>query len=184
MNRKTTPILLAVVIAMGVLAFLSERTRIQSASRPSAGAAPTILTITEDDLQRVRVKRDYWNTYTLTRVPDGSWRLTDPSDEPAAEPAVRRMVAALTALPTLSTMDLPANDSERHREYGLWKPVLELTVTTLNGDETLIFGTGTADGAGVYCARAGRDKVFVTSRDALQALSQDLSAFRQEKSQP
>ena len=65
-------------------------------------------------------------------------------------------------------------------------PAIEITVGTTEGDQTLLVGSSTADGKGVYCARLGKDGVFVTSAEAVQVLSQDLSAYRQEKnaSQP
>ena len=183
MNRKATPILLALVILMGLLAYFTERPRASSSASALSAAAQgaTVLSVRQDDIVQVRMKRDYWNSYTLARGTDGAWKIVDPSTEPALEPAVRKLLAALEALPALTVINLPADDSERHREYGLWTPALQVTVSTQDGEQTLLVGTATADGKGVYCARAGQDKVYVTSAQALQGLSQDLAAYRREQ---
>ena len=187
MNRKATPILLAVVILMSLLAYFVERPSARSAAtQQTVAQGATVLSIRKDDILQVRMKRDYWNSFTLARSPDGSWRLVEPSAEPAAEPAVQKLLAALESLPAISVINLSADDSERRREYGLWTPALELTVTTPDGEQVMLVGTATADGKGVYCTRMGQNKVYVTSPDAVRVLSQDLAAYRQEKapSQP
>ena len=185
MNRKTTLILLAVLILMSLLVYFSEfaRTRTSAQSQPGAEGA-TVLSVRTGDITQIRVKRDYWNSFHMKRTPDGTWRLLEPSSEPAAEAGVTRLLSALESLPALSVIKLASDDSERHREYGLWKPAIEITVTTTDGDQTLLVGSATADGKGVYCARLGKDGVYVTSADVVQILSQDLSVYRQEKTAP
>ncbi len=185
MNRKTTLILLAVLILMSLLVYFSEvaRTHTSAQARPSS-EGETVLSVRTGDITQIRVKRDYWNSYHLVRTPEGTWKLTEPSAEPAAEAGVMRLLSALESLPALSVIKLTADDTERHREYGLWKPTIEITATTADGDQTLLVGSATADGKGVYCARLGKEGVYITSPDAVQILSQDLSAYRQEKSAP
>jgi len=182
MNRKTTPLLLAVLVLMSLLAYFSERVRTQTSAHPQASTeGATILSARTGDMTHIRVKRDYWNSFHLARSPEGVWKLVEPSNEPAAEPAVTRLLSTLESMPTLSVIKLPADDTERHRQYGLWKPALEITITTTEGDQVLLVGSATADGKGVYCALLGKDGVFVTSAEAIQVLSQDLSVYRQEK---
>ncbi len=187
MNRKTTPILVALVVLMSLLAYFSERARTHTTaqSAPTTEGA-TVLSVRSGDITSIRMKRDYWNSFRLARSPEGVWRLTEPSNEAASEAGVTRLLNALESLPAISVINLPADDTERHRQYGLWKPAIEITVGTTEGDQTLLVGSSTADGKGVYCARLGKDGVFVTSAEAVQVLSQDLSAYRQEKnaSQP
>ena len=182
MNRRATPILFAVLVLMGLLVYYSERTPApQSATSAQGTGGATVLSLRETDISLIRMKRDYWNSFTLSRGADGGWKLIDPSNESASESAVRKLLAALVSLPVVSVIDMPADDSERHREYGLWKPAMEVTVSTSDGDQTLLVGVSTADGKGVYCARVGRDKIYVTSADTVQALAQDLAAYRLDK---
>jgi len=186
MNRKITPILLIVLLVMGLSAWLSERPRAgRELAAAGAAHADTVLIINQADILQVRVKRDYWNSFALAKAADGSWRLTEPSSEPADDAAVRKLLSTVESLPVINTINLPADDSERHREYGLWSPTLDITVTTAGGgDQTLAFGVKTADGKGVYCAILGHDRVYVTTPEAFQALSEDMSSYRQGKSSP
>jgi len=178
MNRKMTPILLAAALLLGLVTYLFESSApSEQRSGPTEGSR--VLEVDRADILQVRVRRDYWNSYTLQRQPDGSWQLTEPSIEPASVPAVNRLLNALETLPVVTTIDLPASDSERHREYGLWEPAMEVTVTTGNGDHTLLFGSPTADGKGVYCAEAGRDRVYVTTAEAVRVISTEFAAYRQ-----
>jgi FKBP-type peptidyl-prolyl cis-trans isomerase FkpA len=179
MNRKMTPILLAVALLAGLVTYLSE-----TSSRPgdshAVAQAPRVLEVDQADILEVRMKRDYWNSYTLRRGPDGVWALVEPSREPASVAAVSGLLSALERLPVISRIDLPTDDSERHREYGLWKPSMEVTVVTGDGEHTLQFGSKTADGEGVYCAEAGRDGVSVTEAKAVGVISADYTVYRQQ----
>jgi len=177
MNRKATPILLAAVAVLSALAYLSEKTP-TSTRRPVRASGPRILDVEREDMQRVSVKRDYWNSFTLARQDDGAWNLVDPSTEPASPDAVQRLLGALESLPALMTINLPSDDTERYREYGLWAPRMTVAVLARDKDHTLLFGADTPDGKGVYCALQGQKKVYTTSPESLNTLSADLSAYR------
>ena len=179
MNRKATPILLAAVVLMSALAFYLDRPRREAAAPQRTASGKTVLSIRQEDVTQIRVKRDYWNSYTLAKSADGTWRLVEPSAEPASEAAVRKLLNALESLPATSVIDLP-HDSDRRREYGLWTPSVEVAVSVPQGEQILIVGTPTADGKGIYCARMGQDAVYVTTAESLQVLSQELAAYRQE----
>ena len=187
MNRKATPTLFAAVLLLGLLAYFTEHRRSRGVPpAPGAGdpGGAAVLSVEQGGILQVRMKRDYWNSFTLVRGADGAWRLAEPSNEPAFDVSVAKLLAALEHLKASSVIDLPSDDSERHREYGLWSPTFELTVTTAEGDQTLIVGAPAQEGQAYYCARLGRDKVYVVPHEAVQTLAQDLAAYRQEKAAP
>lgn len=180
MNQRLTYILLPVALVLGALALWSDRS-----SRPASGGAArvqTVLGVDAGDIVRVRVKRDAWNSFALGRGPDGAWQIQEPFSEPASPQAARKLVDTIAALPVLHAIDMPGDDSERYREYGLWDSVLEITVTTEQREMTLIFGSTTPAqvGAlpGVYCAVLGRDGVIVTDASKLPALQTELAGYR------
>jgi hypothetical protein len=178
MNRKLTPWLLLAVAFLGVTAWWTQRARqAQSSSTESKG--DRVLAIESNALTKVRVRQDYWNSFVLLRRRDGSWDLVEPSVEPANPDSVNRLLSALANLPALKTLDTPADDSERYRQYGLWNPALTVTLSIGQQEQTLIFGREAEDGSGSYCSVKGRDDVYVTSAEAVRTLSSGLDAYRQ-----
>lgn len=194
MNRKITPILLAIVVLLALLAYISERpSRIKTAKsgnettagdgRADANAQASgarLFEIDQSDIHQVRIKKDYWNTYTLQRGADGSWKLVEPATEPVVAAAMNTLLSTIEALPVLSVIDMLSDDSERYRQYGLWEPAVEVTISDNKAVHTLRVGSPTADGKGVYCVVVGRNKVYVTTPDAVRVLSTDLAVYRQE----
>lgn len=176
MNHKSTILLACLVAGAGLLALLSSRGGRSADGGASGGAGG--LGFGPDSVIEVRVQRDYWNTFTLSRGETGAWRLVEPSSEEASVRAAGELVNALGRFPVVTTVDLPADDSERFREYGLWEPAVEITVTTEEGTKVLQVGGETADGKGVYCAIQGRDGVLVTTQQTAQTLLRDLEAYR------
>lgn len=178
MNRKITPYLIAALLVLGLLVFLSERPR-RAASGAGRSAAPSVLDVPLDAILRLRMKKDFWNSYVLARDEGGQWRMEEPSRAPAVETEVQRLLETVTALPVLRTLDLPGDDAERRREYGLWSPSLEITLSTPDGATTLLFGVPTRDETGVYVAVHGRPRVHVTSKAAFDVLQRDADTYRQ-----
>ena len=193
MNRKITPILLAIVVLLALMAYLSERpSRAKTAKAGDEKMAENgrtdadkrvsgarLFEIDQSDIQQVRVKKDYWNTFALQRGADGAWKLVEPSAEPAAAAAVNTLLNTIETLPVLSVIDMLSDDSERYRQYGLWEPSVEVTISDNKEAHTLRVGSPTTDGKGVYCVVVGRNKVYVTAPDAVRILSTDLAAYRQ-----
>jgi hypothetical protein len=174
--------LLAIALVLGLLAYVSKRAA--TSGRSGGGAAGRLLDFGAADMVRIRIKRDFWNSLTLTKGPDGTWRLEEPTAEAAAPAAVNRLLATLEDLSVVTTIDLPADDSERHREYGLWQPSLELSVATLEKQMSFVFGSPTADGQGTYCAQPGRDDVYVVPTEAVTVIASEPSAYQQSSPPP
>lgn len=180
MNRKATPFLLAVVVVLGILVYWIEapaRRSEPAETRRAAGAV--ILTIPEETMTLVRIKRDYWNSFALSRTATGTWQLSEPAVEAVSLSPVLELLAQLVTLPVLSTIDLPHDQADRRREYGLWTPVAEVTVAGHDSEQTIQIGASTPDGKGVYCSKVGEDRVYVTSDEAVKVLTRDLAVYRQ-----
>lgn len=177
MNPRTTPFLLAGAALMGLLALLLGRAPADD-PRNAAPSARRILSVSKTSILQIRVKQDFWNTFTLSRASDGSWRLVEPSVEPALQSAVDRLIGALETLPALHVIDTPADDAERYREFGLWEPRLTITVTSSETQQTLLVGADANDGSGVYCTLEGRDDIYVTSTESVSIISAAYETYR------
>ena len=179
MNRKLTPYLIAALLVLGLLAFLSERPR-RAAEKgvASRAAAPAVVDVPRDNILRLRMKKDFWNSYVLGKDEGGQWSMEEPSRGHAVEAEVRRLLETVTALPILRTLDIPGDDAEKRREYGLWSPTLEITLSTPDGATTLLFGSSTPDETGVYVAVHGQSRVHVTPKTAFDVLQRNADTYR------
>lgn len=180
MKRTVTPVLIALVLLLAAAAFLTRQRQLGGSTPPRGAGGSRVLALATSDVQAVRVQRDFWNTFVLARQRDGLWRLTEPMDEEAAPDAARRLLDQLADLPALATIDLPSDDSERYREYGLWQPELEVTVTTAEERHVLVVGAQTRDGAGYYATLVGSDEVHTIPVGAVNVLGAELSSYRRE----
>ncbi len=182
MNRKLTPFLIAAVLVLGLLAYLSERPRHAGDTRRGRGArAGSVLRVEAEDVHRVRMRRDFWNSYTLAHDEERRWVMEEPSRGPANQAEARRLLETLTFLPSAQILDMPGDDSERYREYGLWEPALEFTLSTVGGSvHTLMFGARTPDEQGVYTVVHGVSRVHVVPVAAFEILQRGADTYRTE----
>lgn len=178
MNRKITPYLIAALLVLGLLAYLSERPRRAATGGSSRAAAPAVIDVPRDTILRLRMKKDFWNSYVLGKDEGGQWSMEEPSRGPAVETEVRRLLETVTALPILRTLDIPGDDADKRREYGLWSPSLEITLSTADGATTLLFGAFTPDEAGVYVTVHGQSSVHVTPTSAFDVLQRNADTYR------
>lgn len=177
MNRKATPLLLVAALILGIAAWWSHQVRTGASGRTPSRAG-LLLPVHPQDLIQVRLRRDFWNTFTLTRGPDTAWQLIEPAREPADATAVELLLQALTSLPVLRRIDLPGDDTEHYRQYGLWEPRLTVQILTADRQDVFLFGDETSDGTGVYCVHEGRDGVYVTSAAAFNSIETDPDRYR------
>lgn len=178
MNRKITPYLIAAMLLLGWLAYLSERPRRAGAVRSRAVSA-SVLGIPKEDILRLRMQKDFWNSYVLARNPDGQWMMEEPARGAANTTEVRRLLETVTLLPVLQVLDMPGDDAERHREYGLWTPALEITLSTPSGATTLMFGSRTPDESGVYAVVHGTSRVYVVPAASFGILERGADTYRE-----
>lgn len=176
MKRHSTILLAGMVVLMSVVALLSSRSG--PSVSPGERSGENGLGLDPDTILWIRVQRDYWNTFTLSREGTGQWRLIEPSEEPASQPAVTSLFHSLTRFPVTSRINLPADDSERYREYGLWEPTVQITIGTVDGPLLLQLGSETSDGKGVYCIIEGDDGVLVTPLQNAALLRREIDAYR------
>lgn len=177
MNRQTTWVLMVVAFFLAVVVVVSDWKRTPR-QNGTVSKRPVILNVKSSDIQIVSVKRDYWNSFTVRKTPDGSWKLVDPVDEPALVTAINQLLGTLESLPVITTIDLPMNDSERYKEYGLWQPREQITLSTGDKEYTVLLGADTKDGKGIYCAILGQDNVYVTAQDAFKRLAVEMESYR------
>jgi hypothetical protein len=178
MNRQLTFYLTACVIFLGICILLIDRSS-WFQNKPYAHRPPRVLQIEPRDIMQVRVIRDFWNTFTVKQNQDGNWDLIEPSLMPANFGQITRLIDALANLSILDTIGSITDDSERYREYGLWDPSAQVTVTSAEHEWKLAFGLETTDGQGVYVIRSDNDEVYVIPKEAFAIIVTEAENYTQ-----
>lgn len=177
MNRQLTySLLLCVAILGGLIILIDSATWFRGNHR--IRSSPRIIQVEPQDILKIRVLRDYWNTFTLSRNAEGSWYMAEPTREPADIAYAARLLETLANLPRLEILGSIADDRERYREYGLWHPSVQVTLTSVDREWQLAFGAETPDGKGVYVSRMDNDEVFITSKEAFDIIITDAGYYR------
>lgn len=175
MNRKITPYLAAALLVLGLLAFLSERPRRSGTAAPRRTAA--VLNVRSEDILRLRMKKDFWNSYMMAKDEAGRWMMEEPSRGRVDESEARKLLEAVSYLPIIRVIDMPGDDSQLRHEYGLWTPSLEITISMPGGATTLMFGSRTPDGSGVYVTIHGKPRAYVVPLATFEVLERGAETY-------
>src|SRR5579862_9417434 len=93
--------LLAAVIVLAVLGgvlYWSNRKQKAEAAKPSTDTTPKILSIPEDQIKQVTLKKTGADATVLDKGADGKWQLTAPKPMPADQDAAKGLITSLATL--------------------------------------------------------------------------------------
>ena len=125
--------LLAAVIVLAVLAgVIWWSNRKQASASKSTDTTTKLLTIPEDQIQEIQIKKLTGESIDLKR-PSGKWEMTEPKPERADQDAVSSMVNNLSSLGYDKVIDESPSDL---KAYGLQTPTLDIHVKKKDGSSS------------------------------------------------
>ncbi len=151
------------LVAVGLLAVCGGLIWWSNKKQASASKSPTdtslkILTIPDDQMQEVRIKKLTGEVIDLKRD-NGRWRITSPKEERADQDAVTSLTGNLTSLTADKVIDDKATDL---KPYGLNDPTLDITVSRKDGKtDELLVGDNTPSDSGAYAKLPNDPRVFL-----------------------
>jgi len=164
----------AVLAVLGGLSYWSEKKKKADEGKPAADAPPKILSVPEDQVKEIRVKKA-GETTVVKKSDAGKWQITEPKPLPADQDSVSSVVSALTSL---SSDRLVEDKAANLAEYGLTTPAVEVVLTKKDGKtEKLLLGEETPTGGGVFAKLENDPRVFTVAsyvKSSLDKSSQDL----------
>ncbi len=167
-------LLIATVLlcVLGGLVFWSNKSKEEEEKKGSADQ-PKLLTIPEDQLAQIDIKRKDGKSLTLKKT--DKWQITAPEALPVDTDAVNGLV---TTAGSLSAEKVIEKNNTDWGSYGLQAPVLEVKLTKKDGKaQTLLFGDDTATGGGVYARLDGGPQLYSVatfSKTSFDKTAQDL----------
>ncbi len=147
----------AALAALAGLVYWSEKAEKAKEGKPAADAAPKLLEIPTDQVQKVEiVKGD--QTTAVQKSGDGKWELTAPKQFRADQDSVSSLVNTFNSLSSDRLIDEKAVDLSG---YGLNKPSIAVTITRKDGKVSkLLLGEDTPTSGGVFAKLEGDSRVF------------------------
>jgi len=149
----------AILAALGVALYLSNRKQKAEAAKPSTDTATTkILSIPEDQIKEIALKKTGAQTTFLRKDDDGKWQIAEPKPQRADQDTAKSLVSSLAALNADKVVEDKATDLS---PYGLVTPTLDVTVTKKDGkSQDFLVGDDTPTGGGAYAKLAGDAHVY------------------------
>ena len=134
----------------------------------------TMLSFTNNTVQRISTKLPSGATETIVREKEGSWRLDNTAGVLNAESVIERL--ALLAKLTADRVEKSCTISSDADAYGLKTPWMEMSISVDTGDairKTIFVGSETSEGAR-YAMVRGQDLVFVLDAKTVSLLRKSL----------
>jgi hypothetical protein len=171
----------AIVLAAlsGVLYWSNHRKPVENAVKVSADTPPKILTLAQDDITKVDIKKKSGDEVVLAKNDAGKWQITEPKTFRADQNEVSSMLSTLSSLSSDRLIEEKAGNLS---DYGLAQPAAELTVTEKdNKSQKLLIGDDTPAKNGVYVALGGDPRVFTLANYAKTSLDKSAKDLRDKR---
>jgi hypothetical protein len=171
----------AIVLAAlsGVLYWSNHRKPVENAVKVSADTPPKILTLAQDDITKVDIKKKSGDEVVLAKNDAGKWQITEPKAFRADQNEVSSMLSTLSSLSSDRLIEEKAGNLS---DYGLAQPAAQLTVTEKdNKSQKLLIGDDTPAKNGVYVALGGDPRVFTLANYAKTSLDKSGKDLRDKR---
>jgi len=178
---KLRGLIVATLVLAGLTAGLywSNHHKPAETSEASTEISPKILTLKEDDITRVDLKKKGADEMVLSRDSSGKWQMTAPQPLAVDQPVVSGMLATLSSLSSDRLVEEKASDIG---QYGLAAPALETNITA-KGNKTykLLIGDTTPTGNTVYAKLDGDPRVFTIASYERNSIDKGVNDLRDKR---
>ena len=178
---KPSGLIVATVILAGLIAGLywSNHHKPVEATAASADLPPKILTLKEDDIAKIEVKKKSTDELVLDRNSSGKWQMTAPQPLAVDQTVVSGMLATLSSLSSERLVEDKASDL---RPYGLTDPPLETDLTAKDHKTyKLLIGDNTPTGNAVYAKLEGDPRVFTMASYERNSIDKGVNDVRDKR---
>jgi hypothetical protein len=179
MKTKTTLLLLAVVVALGIYIkfYESQRPNTVEARRQ----AQKVVNFDREKLEGVIIENG--DDRIELRRQDRKWRLEAPFKDQADNSAMENLLADLDGWQKFETIpaDEIAKDKSRLDEFGLSKAKLKLKLLGQNAPPEIVFGNDAALEGKMYVRLSGTNDVVIAAQSVRNDIAKKPEEFRDKK---
>lgn len=177
---KLRGLIIAIVVLAGLTGALYWSNRQKPAeTAASADAPPKILTLKQDDISKIELKKKGGDELVLAKDGSGKWQITAPKPLGVEQSTVSPMLSSLSALTSERLVEEKASDLG---QYGLSDPALTATVTEKNNKtHALLLGDQTPAGNAVYAKLENDPRVFIIASYNKSSIDKSVNDLRDKR---
>ena len=178
---KLRGLIIATVILAGLTGALywSNRQKPADTAAASADAPPKILSLKQDDISKIDLKKKGADELVLARDGSGKWRITAPEPLNVEQSTVSPMLSSLSTLTSERLVEEKASDLG---QYGLSDPALTATITEKNNQtHELLLGDNTPAGNAVYAKLENDPRVFIIASYNKSSIDKSVNDLRDKQ---
>jgi Domain of unknown function (DUF4340) len=179
MKTKTTLLLLAVVVALGLYIkyYESKRPNTEEARRQ----AQNVVNFDRDKLDRIVIENG--DDKIELRRQDKKWRLDAPFKDQADSGTIELLLSDLDSWQKFETIsgDEIAKDKSRLDEFGLSKAKLKLKLLGQDSPAEIVFGSDAALEGKMYVRLGNSNDVFIAAQSVRNDIAKKPEEFRDKK---
>lgn len=178
---KARGLLLACVVLAALIGALywSDHHKPAEDKTASANVAPKVLSLKQDDITKLTIKKNGGEASTLAKNSSGQWNIIAPHEYPADQDVVKGMLSTLS---NLNSDRLITDKAGNLNQYGLNDPTVEVDITNKDGkSNTLLIGDKLPTGGGSYASLSGDPRVFSIANYNTTALDKSLDDLRDKR---
>jgi hypothetical protein len=174
----------AIVLAAlsATLYWSNHRKPADDAATTSASATVKILSLKQDDISKLEVKKQNGDDVILNRSAADRWKITSPISLFADQDPVSTILYTLSPLDNATVVENKTSDL---KSYGLADPAVSVSATEKDGKtQTILLGDDTPTGGSAYAMLSGDPRVFLVNSNTKSSLNKGLSDLRDKRLLP
>jgi len=178
---KLRGLIVATLVLAGLTGTLywSNHHKPAETTEASTNVPPKILTLKEDDVAKIDLKKKGAEELALARNSSGKWQMTVPQQLGVDQPVVSGIVATLSSL---SSDRLVEEKASNLSQYGLAEPSLEADLTAKdNKTYKVLIGDSTPTGNAVYAKLDGDPRVFTIASYSRNSIDKSVNDVRDKR---
>jgi Domain of unknown function (DUF4340) len=148
---------------------------------PSAANAK-IISLTQDDVSKLEVKKKDGDDVVLSRAGPSSWKITSPKPLVADQDSVSSILYNMSPMDGGTLIEEKAADL---KQFGLAEPEAQISATGKDGKtQTILVGDETPTGDSAYVMVSGESKVYSVPKNTKTNLDKGLKDLRDKRLMP
>jgi hypothetical protein len=179
MKLRGLVVTLCVLAGLTAALYWSDRhPKSAETAEASVPAAPKILSLKEDDISKIELKKSGAAAIVLAKT-NGNWRISEPQALGTDQSTVSSLLTSLASLNSERLVEEKASD---WKPYGLGEGAFEALITEKdNKTHNLLLGDTTPTGNAVYARLDGDPRVFTIATYEKNNIEKDVSDLRDKR---